>query len=256
MITIIYNTFYIDNLRFSLKYLSKVNYEYNLIIHNDNPDVILTEEFLKEFCELETLKYNNLILINQQENKGMLFSRIEAFKYIYNDTEYVLYMDDDDLLLIYDLPEFSEFMCYRYNAYFVKKYRELYSILTNKPLPNIETRLVHSIHAIFWKKDLLKIVFDTIENNKPDFRINTSEDYVILSLAAHIAFINDIKFVKNLDKIGMIYNDIESTYNRYSHISDTRYNIDADKSYDKNILNYIILLKSKINENKLCNLNT
>jgi hypothetical protein len=44
----------------------------------------------------------------------MLFSRIKSFRAIEN-SEYTLFMDDDDYLLIKDLPEFDGHCWYRYN---------------------------------------------------------------------------------------------------------------------------------------------
>lgn len=245
MIDIIYITYHIDNLKFSLRALQDLNYNFNLVIHNDNPEIELTEKWLINNCELEKIKYNNLTIINETVNVGMLFSRINAFRSIKN-SEYTLFMDDDDYLLIKDLPEFTDYVYYRYQCYKVNTELELVNALnhlSNKVNPV-------NICGAFWKSDFLSKVFSIIENDKPDFIINTHEDFLIQQIGLDLAIKNEILFHRLILEPGMIYNQIQNQYEKYTHISDNRYqNIINNSEYKNKIDEYYLKLKTHIFEN-------
>ena len=138
-----------------------------MIIHNDNPEIELTKEWLISNCELDKINYHNLTIVNESENVGMLFSRIKAFRSIEN-SEYTLFMDDDDYLYIKDLPEFGGYSWYRYNLIAYPSFEEVLQITENKKEVNTSKAYVNfNICAAFWKSDVLNKAFSYIENYKP-----------------------------------------------------------------------------------------
>lgn len=244
MIDIIYITYHIDNLKFSLEALQHLNYDFNLIIHNDNPSVILTEEWLLENCQLYKIKYNKLTILNEDKNVGMLFSRINSFRAIEN-SEYTMFMDDDDYLLVRDLPEFTDYSYYRYNAIHAHNETELEKAFRNE----LQCRISPNICAAFWKSSMLDKAFKVFEDNRLDFNINSREDFLIQQITHAICLKNNWKFLKHFDQLGQIYVCLKLTCDKYDHIDDTRY-VKKDKTpiknYDPIITNYCVNLRKLI----------
>lgn len=244
MIDIIYITYHIDNLKFSLKALQDLNYEFNLIIHNDNPNVKLTKEWLLENCELDKIKYNKLTILNEDKNVGMLFSRINSFRAIEN-SEYTLFMDDDDYLLIKELPNFTDYVYYRYDAIFLNNKEGLENAMNG--VGSIRTS--PNIAAAFWKSNVLNEMFKVFENNRLDFNINSREDFLIQQIAHAYCLRHDLKFLKHINKIGQIYTMFKSTNEKYDHISDERYvsvNVNPIENYNNIITDYCVNLRKMI----------
>lgn len=128
MVSIIITTYYIDNLHISLFRLKWLNFDYHLIIHNDNPDVILDSRYLKE-CGYE----GSAIIINEHKNLGCYDSRIVSIKYVLDnlkDTTHIIFCDDDDILLN---PEFSNKLITNHNALVVSRLRDQLSLMVSKP---------------------------------------------------------------------------------------------------------------------------
>lgn len=244
MIDIIYLTYKINNLKFSLQALKDLNYEFNLIIHNDNPDVKLTKEWLEENCDLNEIKYNNLTILNEEENVGMLFSRINSFNSIEN-SEYTIFMDDDDYLLITDLPEFNNNYCwYRYNIAGVDDITKLNSQeFTYKP------RIHFGITGSFWKSHLLKETFEWLENNKFECKINMLEDFTIQQISDAISIKKHYNYLKHSSELGMIYT-VYNTQEKYNHIKDPRY-CKEHSDYVERLHKYITDLRLKILNSEL-----
>lgn len=244
MIDIIYITYHIDNLKFSLKALQDLNYEFNLVIHNDNPNVKLTKEWLLENCELDKIKYNKLTILNEDKNVGMLFSRINSFRAIEN-SEYTLFMDDDDYLLIKELPNFTDYVYYRYDAIFLNKEEGLENAMNGVG----SIRISPNIAAAFWKSSVLNEMFKVFENNRLDFNINSREDFLIQQIAHAYCLRHDLKFLKHINKIGQIYTMFKSTNEKYDHISDERYvsmNVNPIENYNNIITDYCVNLRKMI----------
>lgn len=241
---IIYITYYIDNLKFSLKALQDLNYEFNLIIHNDNPGIKLTKEWLLENCELNKINYNELTILNEDINVGMLFSRINSFRAVEN-SEYTLFMDDDDYLLVKELPEFTDYVYYRYNAIFLSNESELENAMNGVG----SIRISPNIAAAFWKSSVLDEMFKVFENNRLDFNINSREDFLIQQIAHAYCLRHDLKFIKHIDQIGQIYTMFKSTNEKYDHIHDERYNTtktDPIENYNELITDYCVNLRKMI----------
>ena len=238
MIDIIYLTYKINNLKYSLPALKYLNYNFNLIIHNDNPEIELTKEWLLENCELDEIKYNTLTILNESENVGMLFSRINSFNSVEN-SEYTMFMDDDDYLLVRDLPEFDDHSWYRYNIVGVKAIDEL-----TREEYNYTPRIHFGITASFWKSSLLKETFKWIEHNPFKSKINMLEDFTIQQISQAVAIKKGYKYLSHLNILGMVYT-IYNTQEKYSHIKDPRY-CKEKSDYVKELHTYIANLRLKI----------
>lgn len=242
---IIYLTYHIENLKFSLRALQDINYQFNLIIHNDNPKIKLTKSWLLENCELNKIKYNELTIINEDTNVGMLFSRIKAFRSVQN-SKYTLFMDDDDYLYIQDLPKFDEYNWYRYNIIVYPTSEKIQKIIQNKETIDLNESLVNfNICASFWKSDLLNKAFQYIEKYKPEYTINSLEDFIIQQITEIICLRDSQYYLKHLEKVGLLYvkSDVD---NKYSHIDDSRYNPNYEGDYKEYVHKYCLDLRTKI----------
>lgn len=237
MIDIIYITYHIDNLKFSLKALQDLNYDFNLIIHNDNPEIKLTKEWLLENCELNKIPYKKLTILNEDENVGMLFSRINAFKSIENQ-EYTLFMDDDDYLLVKDLPEFDGHTWYRY---------DIQQIFSNDLNDTGRIKCNFGICASFWKSSLLSKAFSILEKIPFEYKINELEDITIQVVTQAVAFKYRLPYLKHINFIGSKYRKYLDNTIKYDHIVDPRYCKNPKyPDYLEKILQYHELLKERI----------
>lgn len=99
-------TFNIEMLKISLSALANITSKFTLIIHNDNPLQILTPR------DVHKLGYNGqLHIINSRENVGLRMARLrilDAATAVSPDAQWIIYMDDDDILLSIDIPTVSE----------------------------------------------------------------------------------------------------------------------------------------------------
>lgn len=243
MIDIIYNTYTINNLKFSLKALQDLNYDFNLIIHNDNPEIVLTKEWLLENCELNKIKYNKLTILNEDENVGMLFSRIKSFRAIEN-SEYTLFMDDDDYLLIRNLPKLDNYCWYRYNTIIVENQKFFEKALQGTFL---EQKINFNICASFWKSSILKEAFDYIQLYPFKYKINTLEDRVIQETTHALCLKHGYNYLKHFEIPGIIYTKFLNNFDKYKHINEPRYNlINTNPNYENLIVTYCNNLKEVI----------
>lgn len=241
LVDIMYNTYHINNLKYSLKALQQLNYEFNLIIHNDNPNIILTQQWLTEHCELNKIKYNNLTIINESVNVGMLFSRINSFRSIDQHSEYTMFMDDDDYLLITDLPEFEDFSWYRYNMVNLYKMEDFEEVFSKQENGYIS----FNIGASFWKSSLIDLTFKYLEENRLDFKINGLEDYTIQQISDAFCLKLNQKYLKQYNIPGQIYNRSVENKSKYSHILEPRYS-NIESNYEQIIAKYCSDLRIKI----------
>lgn len=133
MFTIIITTFYPQNLRMSLTRLKWLNFDFNLIIHNDNPDISLTRKMVKEYG------YDGaVIILNEEKNQGCYLSRINSIKYMLTylkNTTHFIFCDDDDILLF---PDRSDHVVTNQHAFTVFRLREQLSLMVEDPREAIE----------------------------------------------------------------------------------------------------------------------
>ena len=101
-INLVILTYNLENLKLSLPRLNLIDLDYNIIIHNDNPEVTLDESHVECIKDRGPIK-----LLNESENQGMFMSRIRCIDYLSDDAKWTMYLDDDDLLFEVD-PECVE----------------------------------------------------------------------------------------------------------------------------------------------------
>lgn len=98
-------TFHCEYLDLSIPALSRMAKRFTLVIHNDNPDVVVTPH------QVRALGYRGpLHIINSDKNVGMLQSRLAILDFIRATRirgDWVVFSDDDDFLLNTDVPTVS-----------------------------------------------------------------------------------------------------------------------------------------------------
>lgn len=131
MVTIIITTYYPANLRISLTRLKWLNFDFHLLIHNDNPSIKLTREDIKNYGY-----EGGVVILNEDRNLGCWDSRMQSVKYVLEylrDTTHFIFCDDDDVLLY---PQFSDNLVTNHNALVTKRLKEQLMLMV--PNPDIE----------------------------------------------------------------------------------------------------------------------
>lgn len=95
-------TFNTEMLKISVAALAHIKSRFTLIIHNDNPGRIVSPR------DIRNLGYTGqLHIINSHENVGLRMARLrilDAAGAVAPDAKWIIYMDDDDILLSTDIP--------------------------------------------------------------------------------------------------------------------------------------------------------
>lgn len=98
-------TFDTNMLRISVPALARLHRHFLLIIHNDNPAVTITRRMVR------ALGYRGDVhIINSSENVGTLFARmaiVSAATRFAPNAGWIVFADDDDMLLDIDVPSVS-----------------------------------------------------------------------------------------------------------------------------------------------------
>ena len=99
-------TYYNENLMISLSGLSRIAKNSILIIHNDNPETKITKR------QIRRMGYKGeLHIINSQYNIGCLDGRLSIIDYVKGhnlNTQWFVFVDDDDILLNLDVPSVGD----------------------------------------------------------------------------------------------------------------------------------------------------
>ena len=99
-------TYDIDALRLSVPAVRRCTRDATLVIHNDNPDIELSRDFVRKLGWRGALH-----IINSATNVGEFESRIAVLEYIEKENipcEWVIFVDDDDALIDANVPMVSE----------------------------------------------------------------------------------------------------------------------------------------------------
>lgn len=98
-------TYDIDALRLSIPAVRRCARDTTLVIHNDNPDIELSRDFVRKLGWRGALH-----IINEKNNLGEFESRIATLEYIDNEKipcKWILFVDDDDALIDATVPNVS-----------------------------------------------------------------------------------------------------------------------------------------------------
>ncbi|MBD5400954.1 hypothetical protein HDR61_04415 [bacterium] len=99
-------TFNTEMLKISVSALARIRPRFTLIIHNDNPNVRLTARDIRAMGYRGTLH-----IINSVKTRGPRAARMQIIditrRYV-NDARWIIYVDDDDILLNVDVPDVSD----------------------------------------------------------------------------------------------------------------------------------------------------
>lgn len=98
-------TYDIDALRLSIPALRRCARDAALVIHNDNPDIELSRDFVRKLGWRGALH-----IINEKNNLGEFESKIATLEYIDSEKipgNWILFVDDDDALIDATVPDVS-----------------------------------------------------------------------------------------------------------------------------------------------------
>lgn len=99
MIAIIILTYHPANLRISLSRLRWLDFDFFLLVHNDNPLHQLSSSDLFNYGLPDNIPFK---ILNEKKNLGCFDSRLESVRYLienYKDVTHFMFCDDDDTLL-------------------------------------------------------------------------------------------------------------------------------------------------------------
>ncbi len=99
-------TYYTENLNISVRALSRLDKNFVLIVHADNPEQKITKK------QIRALGYKGaLYIINSQYNVGTLNARLAILNAIRErklNAEWTIFVDDDDVLINLNIPSVSQ----------------------------------------------------------------------------------------------------------------------------------------------------
>lgn len=105
-LAVVLTTFNHEMLTISVPAISKLNNNFLLVIYNDNPNQKLSKQSIKE------LGYKgSLVIINSDTNHGALQAKlyaVEELKKLRKIPAWVVFVDDDDMLISADLPSVAD----------------------------------------------------------------------------------------------------------------------------------------------------
>lgn len=254
--TVIVTTYHLDNLIISLRSIDKLDHEFNLLIHNDNPKNIVTKELLQEYIPLKSP-----VIINQKVNQGLLKSRLECIKYLKDHqefkTEYFIFVDDDDMLV--DLDHTVTYKKVTTDVLIISYISDLLRCISNKVefnrLRKYNREPCYGIRGNYFKTDNFIKFYEYLIGFLPTLyevmgsdHINAGEDDILDGLyylfEKHKNPLE--KFTIRNNKITYLWNLIESPIDRYE-FRDSRYSDNSEFSRD-DLVSKINLVKDKFNE--------
>lgn len=241
--TIIILTYHVENLILCIPQLKFLNFDFNLLVHNDNPKYEISPMAVKQYG------YDGVIhVINETENQGMLKSRMKCLDYIIDnpelESEYVIFSDDDDLLFNVQIPSGYRKIIYKVMpivkvADWVKFYNNGFP---NFPLCSTYSKIKENygvsgnaynfkmlLDYYLYLKDFMPMLKATMGTDI----INAGEDDIFDGLYYLFAkhHYPDEKFALKRGEVLTGWNLIESPTNRYG-IGDSRYS-DEESSKEK-----------------------
>lgn len=193
MLYVILMTYHTENLVISMNSCLQFSTEHKLIVHNDNPNEQLPNG-IEHVADV----------INETENQGMLDARIKSLLYIkghYNitDKDLVLFMDDDDILFDFKIPEFD-------NA---KLMTDCVELTTSAQLINA---LTNNDKIEQYKSSLNRIPNYTVSGN-----VYKLKDYLEF-IDVFIRYEPEVKHILGTDKVFASEDDIlDGCYYHYTH---------------------------------------
>ena len=99
-------TYYNEYLELSIPALSRLEQNFTLVIHNDNPQSRVTTRMIRR------LGYKGVLhIINSAHNVGMLMSRMAILDYVRSRglrSEWFVFADDDDFITSLKIPDVSK----------------------------------------------------------------------------------------------------------------------------------------------------
>lgn len=233
---LIIRTYNLNNLYLSLPYIAKFR-DYNLIIHNDNPSAVLTNEMVRaiEPC----LKVGTIV--NETKNLGMFMSFIRSIQEADRDDEYTVMFDDDDIPIpIADLSQCTALLNrpLRSDMCSIADYikYEKYGIIG-------KTYHFSRYLGAYWNTAFLCDLAETICNFLPTFNevwggtyINGNEDTVMYEMTKifyqESSYYNKV-FDKKIDDIGLIYNRSILPFSKHYAVNDCMYGEDRGDKMKK-----------------------
>lgn len=243
MIYIVLMTYHCDNIIISLKSLSRLYNDSRIIIHNDNPDFTLSFSDYPQVFDI----------INEVWNQGMLGSRINTVlyfkdrleKYGLGDNDKILFIDDDDILFPFKVPEFMT-PKYMTNYIEVRKVHELLNLYTRtggslveyiqkfEKVPNYTiSGNVYRLKELIEFNDIFVRYLPKIKEILQTNKIMSSEDDIYDGCY--------YQYVKNClgktycyqsNDVACCWNCVESPIGRYE-VDDQRYSDDPDGKKSK-----------------------
>lgn len=102
LVVVAVTTFNTEMLKLSVAAIARIKSKFTLIIHNDNPAETVTPR------DIRKMGYRGgLHIINSTTNVGLRTARLrilDAAANVARDAEWIIYVDDDDILLSADIP--------------------------------------------------------------------------------------------------------------------------------------------------------
>jgi hypothetical protein len=242
MKAIIITTYYPSNLRISLSRLKWLEFDFYLIVHNDNPLIKLTIDDLKNYGLEYHPKY--VYIINEKRNLGCFDSRLESVRFIVEnlkDVSHFIFCDDDDTLLY---PQFDDnALISNQKALVVKRLKEVLELLVPQPQINIGQFVEDEVWkqgcvGIGYKVELWKELIPIIEKFKPvlynwygSSRVMETDDVYYVIIIRHYLewkYGNIDRFYKDIDTYSYALTLIDDRVGRYridEGVRDLRYGV-------------------------------
>lgn len=251
MKAIIITMYYPANLRISLSRLKWLDFDFYLVVHNDNPDIKLTIEDLINYGFDTSIA--QVFIINETKNLGCFDSRLESIKYIINklpEVTHFIFCDDDDTLLY---PKFdNNAWVSNQRALVVKRLREQLELLVPKP----EIKIGQFVENEEWKQgcvgigykvDLWKELIPVIERFKPMLYnwygsnrvLETDDVYYVIMINCYLIWMygNIDRFYKDIDTYSYSLTLLDDRFGRYrvdEGVRDLRYGVwDGKTTYEQ-----------------------
>lgn len=232
MLYIVLMTYYTENLVISLdsckQYCNK--HGATLIIHNDNPNELLRRS-----------DYKDIDIINEVENQGMLDSRINSLMHIRNNydihpEDLVIFMDDDDIMCDFNIPEFitpkllTNCVMIRKSVQLINVWRGSQGII-NKYINEIGPTPNYTVGGSIYKLQEFINFAEVFNEYEPEIKmilgidkILGSEDDILDGCYHHYVKYLGSKYATESDIVTVIWNFVESREGRYES-DDFRYGI-------------------------------
>lgn len=234
MLYIILMTYHVDNLVLSLRSCKGFSTPHKLLVHNDNPN-----------CKV-SFKSEDIDVFNEDENQGMMDARISSLlyldkKYEIHEDDLVLFMDDDDILFDFKIPQFNTpklvtqameittsaqlVDVWSNNTSKIEQYRTLLSKVPNCTIAGAVYKLKEYIEFIKVFINYEPVIKEYLGVNK----IFASEDDILDGCYYHYVKLHGEHFAEETDLISVGWNRVESRIGRYN-VDDHEYGEGANQA--------------------------